>query len=88
MAQPMKRDTNQAIIAFVKANNWSYQLVADKFKVSRNVVAGLMFRHRHPVSKRVDKNGNKRGSNRSQIGTGYSYPSYQPTYTAKNSVVS
>ena len=82
----MKRSNNLEIIAFVKTSNWSYQLVADKFKISRNTVAGLMFRDRHPVSARVDRDGNKRGSGRSQIGTGYTYPSYQPAYTALNSV--
>lgn len=70
---------NEEIIAFVKANDWSYQLVGDHFGISRNVVAGLMFRDRHPRDKLV----NSPKGCRNKTGTGYQHRSYWPAYTAQ-----
>jgi hypothetical protein len=72
---------NAAILSFYKANDWSYQLVADKFNVSRCVVAGLVFRDFNPPSERIrSPNGG-----RNKIGGGYHGCPYWPTYTVQNS---
>jgi len=76
-------DRNAAILAFAKSKRgkWSYQLIADHFKVSRSVVAGILFRAKHPVSERVHS---PRGLAKNKIGTGFKPSSYYPDYTAAN----
>lgn len=61
---------NAEILAFYRANEWSYQLVADNFGVSRSAVAGIVFRDNHPTSERT------RG--------GHHGCPYWPMYTARN----
>lgn len=73
---------NREILKFLAANDWSYQLVADKFGVSRNVVAGLVFRSRHPIEERVACFG-RHPSHRTKTGTGWRPHSYEPAFTAK-----
>lgn len=63
---------NREIISFYEANDWSYQLVADKFGVSRNVVAGAIFRHR---------NGGRKRNGRGYRG-GVPWPAYNLTNSA------
>lgn len=45
----------------------SYGLIAKECKTTRNVVAGIIFRYRHPYKTRVSKPGGKKN----KIGTGY-----------------
>jgi hypothetical protein len=79
MARHAKR--NAKIVTFYKANKWSYQLVADTFGVSRNVVAGLIFRDTYPVSVRKKASGQS-----NKIGTGRRGGCrYFPKYHALNS---
>jgi hypothetical protein len=84
MGRPADFKRNSLIIAFVEANDWSFQLVADNFSVSRNTVAGIMFRYKHPVAKRMKSPG---GRSKNKIGTGHGGYSYTPAYHARNSVV-
>jgi hypothetical protein len=65
----MTKDERQKIIAFEATHDWSYQLVADHFGITRNQVAGILFRHRHPYSERC-RSPNCAGG-RNKIGTGY-----------------
>ena len=54
---PEKKDE---IVAFYEAHNWSYQLVAERFGVSRNQVAGLIFRRKHgnkKLAKSIGRHG-------------------------------
>lgn len=59
----------QKIIAFEATHDWSYQLVADHFGITRNQVAGILFRARHPYSERTRSPACSGGKNK--IGTGY-----------------
>jgi len=59
------------IIEFSRTHSWSYQLIADHFGVTRNQVAGLLFRH---------NNGGKRTVGRPRSG-----PGAYPSLTAQNS---
>lgn len=77
-------DRNQKIIAFVEAYDWSFQLVGNKFGLSRNAIAGIMFRHRHPMSERVKSPG---GQSPNKVGTGYRHAGYYPSINALNSFV-
>ena len=73
---------NQRILAFAKKKRGklSYQLIANHFDVSRNVVAGIVFRDRHPCGTRVSSpNGNN-----NKIGTGYHGHGAYPEMTAQN----
>lgn len=63
----MTSEKRKAIVAFVATHDWSYQLVADRFGVTRNQIAGVLFRHRYPV--RTAKS--PRGRSLNKIGTGY-----------------
>lgn len=74
---------NAEILAFVNNNDgaWSYQLIADHFGVSRNIVAGLVFRARHPFKTRV---ASPRAVTPNKIGTGYRPQSYKPDLHARN----
>jgi hypothetical protein len=75
-SRKIKNQRNAMILLFMKDNpGWSYQLIADKFDVSRCAVAGIVFRSRHPANVRV-------GYRRSKIGTGWREPSYYPAFTA------
>ena len=73
---------NRKIVAFIESYDWSFQLVADKFGVSRNVVAGIMFRHRHPLEE-----CKKRSGRHSKISSGYRHAEYYPSFTARNSII-
>ncbi len=77
----MSKAQREAIIEFATNNSWSYQLIADHFRVTRNVVAGILFRHRHPPSERVSS---PNGVAPNKVGTGYRRGEYA-TYTAWNS---
>lgn len=80
-----RTDNNAIILTFAKRKRgkWSFQLIADHFGVSRNVVAGLMFRDKHPLAKRV-RSGSGTGS-RNTSGTGRHGPGAMPHFTAQNS---
>jgi transposase len=71
------------IVAFYESHEWSYQLVADHFGVSRNTVAGAIFRHKNPLSKRIA--GKDRSKN--MVGRGRHGPGPIPKYTAYESSV-
>lgn len=66
----MTPDQKQEIVEFYEANDWSYQLVAERFGVSRNQVAGLMFRRRH-------------GNKKLRGGIGRNGPGEYPKFTAR-----
>ncbi len=72
---------NARIITFAKqkGRKWSYQLIADHFGVSRHVVAGVLFRERHPVDDRYAA-----GGNHNKIGGGQRPIPYYPEMTAQN----
>jgi hypothetical protein len=78
-------ERNRRIIKFVETYDWSFQLVADKFGVSRNVVAGIMFRYRHPYEMRKGCSPQSHGHNKT--GTGWQRQSYYPSINARNSTV-
>lgn len=61
----------------------SYALIAQKFGVTRNVVAGIAFRRKHPITERIPPAGYP-GWQRNMIGTGYQYRSYWPEKTVAN----
>lgn len=64
---------NKNIVAYAKklGAKYSYQGIADHFKVTRNVVAGVLFRAAHPPAERV-RSPNSQIPNK--IGTGYRRP--------------
>jgi transposase-like protein len=64
---PEKKDE---IVAFYKENDWSYQLVAERFGVSRNQVAGLIFRSKH-------------GNRKLPKSIGHHGPGDRPKFTAR-----
>lgn len=75
-------DFRLKIIEFVPDHpDWSYQLVADRFGVSRNVVAGILFRRRHSY-KTLICSPNSNAPNK--IGAGWQPPKYQPRFNATN----
>ena len=78
-----KSAMRRAVVAFAKAKGkrWSYQLIADHFGVTRNVVAGILFRERHPHSERIRSPGSRWGN---MIGISYRPRSYYPEKTAQN----
>lgn len=63
----MTSEKRKAIVAFVATHDWSYQLVADHFQITRNQVAGVLFRHRYPVLPEYSP----RSHSSNKIGTGY-----------------
>lgn len=63
----MTKQKRKAIVAFVASHDWCYQLVADHFQITRNQVAGVLFRHCYPVL--TAKSPRSNSSNK--IGTGY-----------------
>lgn len=73
-------ERNRQIIAYAEKHDWSYQLVAEHFGVTRNVVSGVVFRHRYPHLQRVPSPGSS--GNRNKIGTGYRRPTYRPAVHA------
>lgn len=77
----MSKTKRDAIIEFATNNSWSYQLIADRFGVTRSTVAGILFRHRHPVDQRTCS-PNSIWPNK--VGSGYRTGNYA-TYTAWNS---
>lgn len=72
----------QKIIELVAANDRSYHLVGESFGVTRNVIAGIIFRHRHPYSVRIRSPRSLGGGGRNKIGTGYRASDYYPALTA------
>ena len=76
-------ERNAAIINFYRKKNrkWSYQLIADHFGISRNVVAGILFRERHPPETLV-KSAHSRSRNKT--GGGRKPTSYYPEKHARN----
>lgn len=74
----MTKEKRLSIVEFVAEHDWSYQLVADHFRLTRNQIAGILFRHRHPYEKRI-------GKTRNMTGTGRHGPGAMPRFTAQNS---
>jgi hypothetical protein len=71
----------------LKTKRLSYSVIAEMMGTTRNVVAGIAFRKRHPCWTRVDSpnarlNG---GGGRNKIGHGYMPRSYWPEKTTANS---
>ncbi len=82
----MKPDNSKrtaAIIAAVEIKKWSYGLVARKLNIDRNVVAGVMFRHRHPIETLKPSPNSKSGS-RNKAGTGYCKAQFHPKKTLQS----
>jgi hypothetical protein len=77
----MTRERRQEIIAFRKKKDWSFQLIADYFGVTRNQVAGIMFRHNHRDNKLVCS---PRSAGANKTGTGHQGPGAMPRYNALN----
>lgn len=71
---------NQDICKLIDARQLSYELIAQKMETTRNVVAGVAFRRRHPYKARLHS-PNSHGRNK--IGHGFKPASYQPKKTAQ-----
>lgn len=76
-----KEERNLKIIKFLDHHDWSFQLVADKFGITRNVVAGIMFRHRYPI----ETLGAPCSGKRNKHGKGWQRAKYYPSVNANNS---
>lgn len=72
---------NQRILALVAQERLSYELIAGMFGCSRNVVAGVVWRNRHPGVTRVCS---PKGNGPNKTGTGYRPHSYEPELTSLN----
>ena len=72
------RKRNAVICKLADEQRLSYAVIAEMIGVSRNAVAGVVFRHRHPFEARNHNNMNK-------TGTGWHPSSYYPEKTAWNS---
>lgn len=70
MARPADVKRNREIIDLVEEGTHSYELIAKRLKISRNVIAGVMFRK------------NRKPKNRSGLGRRGCV--HVPKYTAKN----
>lgn len=75
-------DRNKKILRLLRSKLSSYQIIADICGTTRNVVAGVAFRHRHSGAARA-RSPNGRGSP-NKTGTGYQPQSYWPEKTALN----
>jgi hypothetical protein len=71
---------NRIIVGLLKNKRLSYAVIAEMCGVSRNIVAGVAFRLRHPRGTRISSpNGCK-----NKVGGGWKAQSYWPEKTAAN----
>ena len=71
---------NAMIATLLKDKRLSYAVIAEMLNTSRNVVAGVAFRLRHPLAARISSaDGYK-----NMTGTGWRRASYWPEKTAAN----
>lgn len=69
-----RQERNEMILVLVKTRSYSYEVIAQMMHCSRNAVAGVVFRERHPATARIlgpNKNA------RNIIGTGHRAPTYR-----------
>ncbi len=64
----MTKQQRNEIIAFKAKNDWSFQLIADAFGLTRHQVAGIIFRHKRPYDIRVCS---PNSHSKNKLGTGY-----------------
>lgn len=74
---------NATVCKLAEDQRLSYSVIAEMMGMTRNAVAGIVFRHRHPIETRVASNG-RAVYDRNKIGTGYRYQTYYPEKTAVN----
>lgn len=75
-----REERNEAILILVATRRQSYEVIGRMFEVSRNVVAGVVFRNRYPAAVRQRGKGGKNN----QIGTGRRPGTYQPEVSKRN----
>jgi hypothetical protein len=78
------RKRNALICKLADEKRLSYSVIAEMIGVSRNVVAGVVFRHHHPIETRSAAAGHP-AYDRNMMGTGWRPSSYYPEKTAINS---
>lgn len=75
------KERNELIVQLSKEQRLSYGVIAEMFGITRNAVAGVIFRHRYPHKIRIASSD---AGNRNKVGHGWRAASYQPEKTTVN----
>lgn len=81
MSKLAETERAKAISDLVRDQRLSYGVIAEMLGITRNAVAGVVFRLRHPPSVRLKS---PRGKGRNKVGHGYQPRSYIPEKTTLN----